>query len=96
MAKRLTPEEMRAALQSQMEQHAQLQSATGTGNPMPTSAPGEVDGRAIIRLKVADVGIYERNPRTVPNAKRQEILESILARGLDQQLSVTKCVFRRT
>jgi len=90
MAKRLTPEEMRAALQAQMQQHAQLKSATGTGNPMPTSAPGDVDGRAIIRLKVADVGIYERNPRTVPNAKRQEILESILARGLDQQLTVTK------
>ncbi|PUE08718.1 hypothetical protein B9Z51_07160 [Limnohabitans sp. T6-5] len=90
MSKRLSANDMRQALKAQMDQQEQLKTSTGTGNPMPTSKPGDFDGRAIIRLKVRDVGTYERNPRTRPNEKREEIKESILARGLDQNLAVTK------
>ena len=90
MSKRLSANDMRQALKAQMDQQEQLKASTGTGNPMPTSKPGDFDGRAIIRLKVRDVGTYERNPRTLPNEKRAEIKESIIARGLDQNLAVTK------
>ncbi|WP_090139014.1 hypothetical protein [Limnohabitans sp. DM1] len=90
MSKRLSANDMRQALKEQMDQQEQLKTSTGTGNPMPTSKPGDFDGRAIIRLKVRDVGTYERNPRTRPNEKREEIKESILDRGLDQNLAVTK------
>ena len=88
--KRLSANDMRQALKEQMDQQEQLKTSTGTGNPMPTSKPGDFDGRAIIRLKVRDVGTYERNPRTLPNEKREEIKISILDRGLDQSLAVTK------
>jgi hypothetical protein len=88
--RRLSAEYMRQVLRDEMSQQEQNRASTGTGNPLPTGTPGSVDGRAIIRLKVADVGIYDKNPRQRLNPKRDEIMQSIVARGLDQQLAVTK------
>jgi len=91
MSKRMGVEQMRAALNAEMQAANANRSATGTGNPLPAAEPGEFGtGTAIIRLRVSEVDAYDDNPRTEPNGKYAEIRESIRVRGLDHRLVVTK------
>jgi len=88
--KRLTRDDLKRIMNQELEQQEANRVATGTGNPFPAGEPGHFTGTALIRLRVADVDPYEDNPRQTPNAKFQEIKDSIRARGLDQRLVVTK------
>lgn len=90
MNKKLTKEDLTRIMNEEIAQQEANRQRTGTGNPFPAREPGEFNGTALIRLKVADVDPYEDNPRQAPNAKFQEIKDSIRARGLDQRLIVTK------
>jgi len=91
MSKRMGVEQMRAALNAEMQAANANRAATGTGNPLPAAEPGEFGtGTAIIRLRVSEVDAYDDNPRTEPNGKYAEIRESIRVRGLDHRLVVTK------
>lgn len=90
MNKKLTPEQLRATFEAEMQGQNENRNSTGTTNPMPAGVPGAFEGVGIIRLKVVDVDPYEDNPRTVPNAQFETIKESIRTRGLDQKLVVTK------
>ncbi len=91
MSKRMGVEQMRAALNAEMQAANANRAATGTGNPLPAAEPGEFGtGTAIIRLRVSEVDAYDDNPRTEPNGKYAEIRESMRVRGLDHRLVVTK------
>jgi ParB family protein of integrating conjugative element (PFGI_1 class) len=88
--KRLTGKDMVQALAAQSEASAASKAAIGTGNPLAAVKSGEFEGTGLIRLRVMDVEPYDKNPRNAPNPDYEEIKASIKARGLDQQLSVTK------
>lgn len=73
MSKRMGVEQMRAALNAEMQAANANRAATGTGNPLPAAEPGEFGtGTAIIRLRVSEVDAYDDNPRTEPNGKYAE------------------------
>lgn len=90
MSKKLHSKDIKALIDAEMAQNEANRQKTGTGNPLPPGEPGDFNGMAVIRLRVADVEPYEDNPRQAPNAQFEEIKDSIRARGLDQRLIVTK------
>ena len=57
---------------------------------LQAKSPEEVNTFSVIELAVADVDVYEDNPREEPNAKYDELKESIRVRGLESMLWVTK------
>lgn len=90
MSKKLHSKDIKALIDAEIAQNEANRQRTGTGNPLPPGEPGDFNGMAVIRLRVADVEPYEDNPRQAPNAQFEEIKDSIRARGLDQRLIVTK------
>jgi ParB family protein of integrating conjugative element (PFGI_1 class) len=70
------------------------QKGTTQANPLKVIAMSEVkpekEYTSVARLKVKDVLAYEYNPRQARNEKYDEIKASIIANGLEQQLSVTR------
>ena len=71
---------------------AELTALTEAANhrALQAKSPEEVNTFSVIELAVADVDVYERNPRHEPNAKYDELKESIRVRGLESMLWVTK------
>ena len=71
---------------------AELTALTQAANhrALQAKSPEEVNTFSVIELAVADVDVYERNPRHEPNAKYDELKESIRVRGLESMLWVTK------
>lgn len=90
MSKKLHSKDIKALIDAEMAQNEANRQKTGTGNPLPPGEPGDFNGMAVIRLRVADVEPYEDNPRQALNPQFDEIKDSIRARGLDQRLIVTK------
>jgi hypothetical protein len=90
MTKRLHSNDIKKLIEAEMAQNDANRQRTGTGNPLPPGEPGDFNGMAVIRLRVADVEPYEDNPRQTLNPQFDEIKDSIRARGLDQRLIVTK------
>lgn len=90
MSKKLHSKDIKALIDAEIAQNEANRQKTGTGNPLPPGEPGDFNGMAVIRLRVADVEPYEDNPRQALNPQFEEIKDSIRARGLDQRLIVTK------
>ncbi|NIF78075.1 chromosome partitioning protein ParB [Paraburkholderia sp. Cy-641] len=61
---------------------------------LDVSAPGprapEPELASVIRLKITDVMVYERNPRRVSHERVVELKESIRANGIEQIVTVTR------
>lgn len=90
MNKKLSAEQLKAALTAEMQEQERNRQAHGTTNPAPAGEPGAFEGVGLITLSVFDVDPYEDNPRSAPNGQYEIIRESIRSRGLDQKLVVTR------
>lgn len=53
-------------------------------------APSDIKVKSVIELNVNDVLFYDRNPRRLPNDLYNEIKASIIVRGIESALFVTK------
>ncbi|WP_429500792.1 ParB N-terminal domain-containing protein (plasmid) [Robbsia andropogonis] len=62
-------------------------SATTRAKPVKKGMQATVK---VLRLAVAEIDFFEKNPRTLVNEKFEEIKESIRSRGIDQPIKVTQ------
>jgi ParB family protein of integrating conjugative element (PFGI_1 class) len=52
--------------------------------------PADPLDAALLQIPIEEIREYEHNPRQVANARAEEIRQSILARGMDQPLVITR------
>ncbi|MFT4066749.1 ParB family protein [Paraburkholderia sp.] len=58
--------------------------------PAPGPQAREPELASVIRLRITEVMVYERNPRRVSNERIVELKESIRANGIEQIVTVTR------
>lgn len=80
MASKLTADDIAGKL---------LQGSFSRSGPPVAQLPDPIADTPMV-LTLDELQGYEHNPRTVTNAKYQEIKDSIRARGLDQPPQVTR------
>lgn len=67
-----------------------LASAGNRAAKSKVSEPSDPISRTAMRVKVIDIELYDRNPRTVKNDSYDEIKESIREKGLEQPFTITR------
>lgn len=68
----------------------EIAAALRLGVPAPGPQTREPELTSVIRLRITEVMVYERNPRRVSNERIVELKESIRANGIEQIVTVTR------
>ncbi|PRF10209.1 chromosome partitioning protein ParB [Burkholderia multivorans] len=68
----------------------EIAAARRLGVPAPGPQAREPELTSVIRLRINEVVVYERNPRRVSNERIVELKESIRANGIEQIVTVTR------